>query len=141
MLLLRLRGENAITHTPRYSLLHCLRLQFFVQCHLISSQARVMHIFQLFNLRLRAETRIANFETTFWQRVFFIALVILFVLPARGYALASSAPSGTYTQGGSIKGKVVADIPDKRKAIAGVVVQLAGDPKANKQFQPLSDVS
>ena len=48
---------------------------------------------------------------------------------------------GARTQGGSIKGKVVADIPDQRKAIDGVVVKLAGDPGANKQFQPLTDVS
>ncbi len=97
-----------------------------------------MRILQLFNLQSRAETQIASVPSTSWHRVLFLALVFLLLLPT---CHAVSAPSGTRPQGGSIKGKVVADIPDQRKAIAGVVVQLAGDPKANKQFQALSDVS
>ena len=101
-----------------------------------------MHLFQLFSLQSRAETPVANFELTSWYRVSFLALLILFILTTCcGSALALSVPSGSHIQGGSIKGKVVADIPDQRKAIPGVVVQLAGDPNSNKQFQALSDVS
>ena len=101
-----------------------------------------MGILQLFKLQSRAETQIASFALTSWHRIYFLALLILFIFPTcSGYALARSRPHGTNPQGGSIKGKVVADIPEQRKAIAGVVVQLAGDPQANKQFEPLSDVS
>lgn len=40
---------------------------------------------------------------------------------------------------GSIKGKVVADIPDHRKALAGVVVSLSGARLAVKRIQSISD--
>lgn len=42
-------------------------------------------------------------------------------------------------QGGSIKGKVVADIPDQRKALAGVVVSLSGARVPDKKLQSISD--
>jgi len=42
-------------------------------------------------------------------------------------------------QGGSIRGKVVADIPDQRKILAGVVVYLSGERLANKKIQSVSD--
>ncbi|HEU5239035.1 MAG TPA: TonB-dependent receptor, partial [Pyrinomonadaceae bacterium] len=41
-------------------------------------------------------------------------------------------------QGGSIKGKVVADIPDQRKALAGVVASLTGE-RLGKKLQSISD--
>src|SRR5262252_6360542 len=42
-------------------------------------------------------------------------------------------------QGGRITGKVVADIPSQRKAIAGVVISLSGDRLAGKKLQSISD--
>src|SRR5919206_3093407 len=42
-------------------------------------------------------------------------------------------------QGGSIKGKVVADIPDQRKALAGVIVALSGERLSGKKVQSISD--
>ena len=42
-------------------------------------------------------------------------------------------------QGGSIKGKVVADIPEQRKALAGVVVSLSGARLPGKKLQSISD--
>jgi hypothetical protein len=50
-----------------------------------------------------------------------------------------SAPSTVAAQGGSIKGKVVADIPDQRKALAGVVVSLSGERLSGKKLQSISD--
>ncbi len=42
-------------------------------------------------------------------------------------------------QHGSIKGKVVADIPDGRKTLPGVVVTLRGDRLGDKQLQSVTD--
>ena len=42
-------------------------------------------------------------------------------------------------QHGSIKGKVVADIPDQRKALPGVVVTLSGARLGDKRLQSVSD--
>jgi outer membrane receptor protein involved in Fe transport len=42
-------------------------------------------------------------------------------------------------QGGSIKGKVVADIPDQRKPLPGVVVNLSGDRLGDKPLQTVTD--
>ena len=101
-----------------------------------------MRLLQLFNSQLRVGSRTSTFESTSWHRILFLAFVFLLVLPALpNHALADGASYGVRTQGGTIKGKVVADIPDQRKVIDGVVVKLAGDPAATKQFQPLSDVS
>ena len=77
-------------------------------------------IIQSLKFRTGAEFRITKFEPHF------LALIILVVL------LAYATPTTAKAQGGSIKGKVVADIPDQRKAIAGVVVELNGGPLAIK---------
>lgn len=58
------------------------------------------------------------------------ALVVLSVL-----SLASVAAA----QGGNIQGKVVADIPDHRKSLSGVVVSLSGERLAGKKLQSISD--
>ena len=100
-----------------------------------------MRLLQRFNLQLRGGPRIAICEATLWHRILFLAFVLLLILPPLSVYALANAPAGIRIQGGSIRGKVVADIPDRRKAIDGVVVQLAGDPKASKQFQPLSVVS
>ena len=52
--------------------------------------------------------------------------------------LISSLFSIAAAQGGSIKGKVVADIPDQRKALAGVFVSLTGE-RLGKKLQSISD--
>jgi carboxypeptidase family protein/TonB-dependent receptor-like protein len=54
-----------------------------------------------------------------------------------GFALCVAATAAA--QGGSIKGKVVADIPDQRKAIAGVVVSLSSDRLSGKKLQSITD--
>src|ERR1041384_3877965 len=43
-------------------------------------------------------------------------------------------------QGGRITGKVVADIPDQRKALPGVVVTLSGERLGDKRLQSVSDM-
>src|SRR5690349_3482780 len=42
-------------------------------------------------------------------------------------------------QGGSIKGKVVADIPEQRRALPGVVVMLSGDRLGDNKLQSVTD--
>ena len=42
-------------------------------------------------------------------------------------------------QGGSIKGKIVADIPDQRRALPGVVVNLSGERLGDKKLQTVTD--
>ncbi|HET9479877.1 MAG TPA: carboxypeptidase-like regulatory domain-containing protein, partial [Pyrinomonadaceae bacterium] len=42
-------------------------------------------------------------------------------------------------QGGSIKGKVVADIPDQLKTLSGVVVFLSGDRLRDQKLQTVTD--
>src|SRR6476661_9259416 len=48
------------------------------------------------------------------------------------------ASANTFAQG-TIKGKVVADIPDQRKALSGVVVSLTGERLSGKKLQSVSD--
>jgi carboxypeptidase family protein len=43
------------------------------------------------------------------------------------------------TQGGSIKGKIVADIPDQRRALPGVVVNLSGERLGDKKLETVTD--
>ena len=80
-----------------------------------------MGIIQSLKFRPGVKFRIKKFEPHL-----FFALITLLVL------LAYATPTTAKAQGGSIKGKVVADIPDQRKAIAGVVVELTGGPLAIK---------
>jgi hypothetical protein len=64
------------------------------------------------------------------RRIFlFAACTLLFVLSAASSAAAQ----------GSIKGKVVADITDQRKALAGVVVTLSGERLSGRKLQSVSD--
>ncbi|MEO8434921.1 MAG: carboxypeptidase regulatory-like domain-containing protein [Pyrinomonadaceae bacterium] len=66
----------------------------------------------------------------------FATFFILAVFPlSYGYAR-----TGTSAQGGSIKGKVVADIPDQRKALSGAVVKLSGERLSNKKLEAISDL-
>jgi hypothetical protein len=68
-------------------------------------------------------------------RIFFAFLVTFF------FAVVSTPIFGAATaQSGSIKGKVVADIPDQRKALSGVVVTLSGERLGDTRIQSVSDL-
>src|SRR5215813_10412760 len=66
-------------------------------------------------------------------RIFISILVTLF-LPQLPYVF------GAAQQGGRLRGKVVADIPDQRKALPGVVVSLSSDRSGEKKIQSVSDM-
>jgi hypothetical protein len=71
-------------------------------------------------------------------RIFIPFLVTVFLT-----ALLNGSPSvfgAAYVQGGRILGRVVADIPDQRKALSGVVVTLSSDRPGDKKFQSVSDM-
>ena len=71
-------------------------------------------------------------------RIFLLVLVTLF-LPASltgGPSVFGAAP----VQGGRILGRVVADIPDQRKALSGVVVTLSSERSGDKKFQSATDM-
>lgn len=61
-----------------------------------------------------------------------------FLIAAFAFAVILSASSSAVAQG-IIKGKVVADIPDQRKALAGVVVSVTGERLGGKKLQSISD--
>ena len=64
-------------------------------------------------------------------------LVTLFLAALIGLPSVFGAPQA---QGGRILGKVVADIPDQRKALPGVVVTLSSDRLGDKKIQSVSDM-
>jgi carboxypeptidase family protein/TonB-dependent receptor-like protein len=100
-----------------------------------------MGFIQFFKLRSAEEFRNADFDLRISFRLTFIlAFVVLFPF-ARfpPYTLASRATPGTARQGGSIRGKVIADIPDQRKPLGGVIVFLSGERLADK-IQAISDL-
>ncbi|HEY6659588.1 MAG TPA: TonB-dependent receptor, partial [Pyrinomonadaceae bacterium] len=66
-------------------------------------------------------------------RILFPFLVILF------FTAGSEPLALGFLQGGSIKGKVAADIPDQRKALPGVPVMLTGERLGDKKLQTVSD--
>jgi len=74
-------------------------------------------------------------------RILFPFLVILFFAgePRLGgpqrLALAASN-----TQGGTVKGRVVANIPDQRRVLPGVVVNLSGERLGERKLQSISDM-
>lgn len=67
-------------------------------------------------------------------RIFIPILVTLFF---SGLPSVFGAPQA---QGGRIRGKVVADIPDQRKALPGVVVTLSSDRPGERRIQSVSDM-
>ncbi|MEK6282566.1 MAG: TonB-dependent receptor [Acidobacteriota bacterium] len=72
--------------------------------------------------------------------VFLLGVIILLIIaPGRANSLAFDTNSYVTLQGGSIKGKVAADIPDQRKPLAGVVVFLSGERLGNKKLESVSD--
>ena len=70
----------------------------------------------------------------------FIPILVTFFLTSFLTVLPSVFGAAPAPQGGSIRGKVVADIPDQRKALAGVVVTLSSDRLGDKKFQSVSDM-
>src|SRR5687767_13081243 len=84
----------------------------------------------------RLEFRNADFGMRISCGLLFAAFFFLSIFPV-GYC---DARAGTLAQGGSIKGKVVADIPDQRKALAGAVVKLSGDRLGNKTLEAITDL-
>ena len=60
------------------------------------------------------------------------------LIAAFAFAAILGASSSAVAQG-IIKGKVVADIPDQRKALSGVVVSLMGERLSGKKLQSISD--
>jgi hypothetical protein len=77
-----------------------------------------------------------------FRAIAFPALFILFLSPGltqNALALRPTSTGNSSFQSGSIRGKVVADIPDQRKPLPGVVVYLSGDRLANKRIETISD--
>jgi hypothetical protein len=70
----------------------------------------------------------------------FIPILVTFFLT--GFLTAATSVFGATPapQGGRIHGKVVADIPDQRKALPGVVVTLSSDRLGDKKIQSDSDM-
>lgn len=66
-------------------------------------------------------------------RIFFPFLVTFFLFSVSGEIFAS------FAQGGSIRGKVVADIPQQRRVLPGVVVLLSGERLGEKKLELVSD--
>ncbi|MGI9066804.1 MAG: TonB-dependent receptor [Pyrinomonadaceae bacterium] len=86
--------------------------------------------------------RISSASLSIFSSTFFIVFIIF---GCGEYGLTKGAIRIGNTEGGSIKGRVVADIPDRRKPLAGVVVNLSGERLANtnpadKKIQAVSDL-
>lgn len=82
------------------------------------------------------ELRNADFGMRISSRLLIATFFILFIFPgAHGYGVAVNG-----AQGGVIKGKVVADIPDQRKPLSGAVVKLSGERLGNKKLEAISDL-
>ena len=56
------------------------------------------------------------------------------------FASSSGVVVGEMLQTGSIRGKVVADIPDQRKPLSGVTVTLSSERLGDKQIQTATDL-
>ncbi|HEX3144113.1 MAG TPA: TonB-dependent receptor [Pyrinomonadaceae bacterium] len=69
-------------------------------------------------------------------RKFYPHTLLLSAVCAIAFLLTASSSAAAQ---GTIKGKVVADIPDQRKALSGVVVSLTGERLSGKKLQSVSD--
>ena len=70
-------------------------------------------------------------------RISFAFLVTIFLT---GISTATVGATATLAQSGSIKGKVVADVPEQRRALSGVVVTLSSERLGDKKLQSVSDL-
>ena len=68
-------------------------------------------------------------------RIIFAFLVILFLVGGPERLLLTA----TAVQGGSIRGKVVADVPDQRRILTGVMVTLSGVRLGERKLQSVTD--
>ena len=68
-----------------------------------------------------------------------VLLTAVFILLFIAAGRATDTQAAITMQSGSIKGKVVANTPDRRKLLPGVVVQLSGGALADKTLQAVSD--
>src|SRR5688500_10023892 len=66
-------------------------------------------------------------------RIFFPFLVTFLFFSVSGEVFAA------FSQGGSIRGKVVADIPQQRRVLPGVVVSLSSERLKEKKTEVVSD--
>ena len=71
--------------------------------------------------------------------LFLSSVLTLFCVISENPAHARVVSSETRPQASSIRGKVVADIPDQKKALGGVTVTLGGGLLGDKKLQTLSD--
>jgi Carboxypeptidase regulatory-like domain len=69
-----------------------------------------------------------------------ISITVLVTLFLTGISGAIVGTTAVLAQGGSIKGKVVADIPEQRRALSGVVVTLSSERLGERRLQSVSDV-
>src|SRR5256885_12788338 len=69
-----------------------------------------------------------------------ISITFLVTLFLTGISGATVDATDLLAQGGSIKGKVVADIPEQRRILSGVVVTLSSERLGDKKLQSVSDV-
>ena len=69
--------------------------------------------------------------------ILFAAILVVFSPSSKSLNAATRILPGSQT--GGIRGKVVADIPDQRKALPGVVVTLSGGALSQKSLQSISD--
>ena len=67
-------------------------------------------------------------------RIFLSFLVTLFLT-----GFAGTFPVVAFAQGGTIRGRVVADIPQQRRVLSGVVVTLSGERLGERKLQSVSD--
>src|SRR5215204_5765888 len=72
-------------------------------------------------------------------RLQIVTRILLSFLALFFFIAGSARFSPAFPQGGNIKGKVVADIPDQRRILAGVVVILSGDRLGDRKLQTVSD--
>lgn len=92
----------------------------------------------LVNFRNFAFPTLRNLALPGYRRAVNIAVCGLVTLLIIGGS-ERSAHAVSPTQNGGIKGKVVADIPDQRRLLTGVVVNLSGELLGDKRAQSVSD--
>ena len=87
-------------------------------------------------MRLRRKIKLFDLRVTIYCfRCILAVFVVLLISTANSQGFAVHSPPG-----GSIKGKVVADIPDQRRPLSGVVVQLTGEPLSNRKLETVTDL-
>ena len=73
------------------------------------------------------------------HRGWFVFLILLTVFALTRETVAVNRPTNKPTQLGSIKGKVVADIPEQQKTLSGVTVTISGQTVGDKTLETVSN--